>query len=371
MYMIKTALSAILLLLSFKGSAQIYLNPGVDTSLQKVKTALHFYDDYLLSFKGKKLPDMAKYWPAVELTKRTVPDQLIYAIDDSSPLYASGYSTTILYARPTEKYVHFKTQFSYADSLKQVMTMAVINSYVGFNDKGRPYLINPLTINMTNWRTSSRGNVVFHYPPYHKFDAKRADSLIKEIGSLEKEWGLKPHAIQYYLANDHDELYRLKGFDFAVGMGNENKPSGKADEKDNQVFCGGLGENYFHEVVHLYLNRLFTDSPLQEGLAVFYGGSMGRPVKWHLKRVNQYLLAHPNVDLTDIDNFWYTDPYTNPGSAIQGMLCAMVYQKDGLAGLKRLMRYTSYTDIFEKEFHISKAQVNGFIRKMVREQAGE
>ena len=368
--MIKTALSAILLFLSFKCSAQIYLNPGVDTSLQKVKTALHFYDDYLLSFKGKKLPDMAKYWPADELKKRTVPDQLIYAIDDS-PLYSAGYSTTILYIRPTEKYVHIKTQFSYADSLKHIQTLAVINGYVAFNDKGQPYLMNPITINTVAWRTGRIRNVVFHYPPYHKFDAKRADSLISEISTLEKVWGLKPLAIQYYMANDNDELYRLKGFDFAVGMGNKNKPSGKADDKDNQVFCDGLGENYFHEVVHLYLNRLFPDSPLQEGLAVFYGGSMGRPVKWHLKRVNQYLIAHPEVDLTDIDNFWYTDTYTNPGSAIQGMLCAMVYQKDGLAGLKRLMRYTSYADIFEKEFHIGKGQINTFIRAAVREQAGK
>jgi len=367
--MIKTALSAILLLLSFKGSAQIYINPGVDTSLQQVKAALHFYDNYLLSFKGKTLPDMAKYWPASELKKRTVPDQLIYAINDD-PLYAQGYSPTILYIRPTEKYIQFKTQFSYADSLKHIMTMAVINSYVAFDNSGQPYFINPLTINMADWRTNSLANIVFHYPPYYKFDRKRADSLIRKITMLEKGWGLKPMAIQYYMANNNDELYRLKGFDFAVGMGNKNKPSGKSDDKDNQVFCGGLGENYFHEVVHLYLNRLFPNSPLQEGLAVFYGGSMGRPVKWHLKRVNQYLLAHPNVDLTNIDDFWYTDTYTNPGSAIQGMICSLIYQKDGLAGLKRLMRYTSYTDIFEKEFHITKEQVNVFIRTAIRDQAG-
>lgn len=367
--MLKTAIAAILLMLCIKAPAQIYLNPGVDTSLQQVKTALHFYEDYLADFKGKKLPDMAKYWPAGELKKRSLPDQLIYAIDDSSPLYSGGYSVTILYIRPAEKYVHFKTQFSYADSLKHIMTLAITNSYVAFDGKRRPYFINPLTINTAAWRTTRVRNVAFNYPPGHKLDAKRADSLIKEITKLEKEWDLKPLAIRYYMANSYDDLYRLKGFDFAVGMGNKNKPSGKADDKDNQVFCGGLGENYFHEVVHLYLNRLFPNSPLQEGLAVFYGGSMGMPVKWHLKRVNQYLLAHPKIDLTDIDNFWYTDTYTNPGSAIQGMLCAMVYQKDGLAGLKRLMSYTSYADIFEQEFHVGKGQVNAFIRASVRQQA--
>src|ERR1700744_226160 len=131
--MLKTAIAAILLMLAVRVQGQIYLNPGVDTSSQKVKAALHFYNDYLSAFKGKKLPDMTRYWPADELKKRTVPDQLIYAIDDSSPLYSGGYSTTILYIRPTEKYIHFKTQFSYADSLKHIMTLAVTNSYVAFN----------------------------------------------------------------------------------------------------------------------------------------------------------------------------------------------------------------------------------------------
>lgn len=365
--MIRPVISLILLLLALNSSAQIYLNPGVDTSLNEVKTALRFYNNYIADFKGRQIADMTKYWSPQELKLRKVPDQIIYAQGDY-PLYSQGYRPTIIYIRPSEKYVQIKTQFSLADSLKNVMTMAVTNHYVAFDKNKQPYFINPITTNLASWHSRKVRNITFYYPSYHTFNQKRADSLITSISKLEKDWGLAPIAIRYYMANDKDELYKLRGFDYALLMGNKSAPSGISDDKDNQVFCGGLGENYFHEVVHLYLNHLYPKSPLQEGLAVLYAGSMGHQIKWHLKRVSQYLTDHPKADLSKVDDFWYTDPFTNPGSAIQGMICDVVYKKDGIAGLKRLMQYTSYKDIFEKEFDVKTTELNMFLRKMINEK---
>ncbi|MFD0751402.1 hypothetical protein ACFQZS_14725 [Mucilaginibacter calamicampi] len=364
----KPLLSFISILLAANSYAQIYLNPGVDTSLTEVKQALRFYNKYVADFNGKAIPDMAKYWPQSELKLRKVPDQMIYAINDY-PLYSMGCRLTILYIRPTANYVHIKTQFSVPDSQKNVMTMAITNYYVAFDKIHEPYFKNPMTEALAKWRTKTVRNIIYHYPPYHIFNAKRADTLVRNIAGLEKEWGLKPININYYLANNKDELYQVQGFDYTVMMGNKAAPSGKSDDKDNQVFCGGLGENYFHEVVHLYLNHLYPKSPLQEGLAVFYAGSMGHSVKWHLKRVTQYLNKHPEADLTDVDNFWYTDPFTNPSSAIQGMICSMVFKKEGVPGLKRLMQYNSYKDIFKKEFNIDKEQINAFLRKSIADES--
>ncbi|NRF40696.1 hypothetical protein [Pedobacter foliorum] len=364
----KPLLSLILLLLAFNTYSQIYLNPGVDTTLTEVKTALRFYTNYLDGFNGKQIPDLSSYWSAAELKQRKIPDQLIYAINDN-PLYAQGYRPTILYIRSKSKYVHIKTQFSYADSSGNIMTMAVTNHYIGTDDHKKPYFINPMTENLADWRIKTVRNVDFYYPSNHKFNHRRADSLIKNIVKLEKEWNLKPIHIKYYLSDDNDELYKLRGFDYTVMMGNKLKPSGISDDRDNQVFCGGYGENYFHEVVHVYLNRLHIGSPIREGLAVLYGGSMGHPIKWHLKRVNQYLREHQEADLSKIEDFWYTDPYTNPGSAIQGMICKLVYEKDGINGLKRLMTYKSYQELFEKEFNVSTEQLNAFLRQKINEEA--
>ena len=366
--MLKPLLSFLSLLLTVNSYAQIYLNPGVDTSFTKVKSALKFYNNYISEFKGRKLPDMSKYWSADELNQRKVPDQLIYALNDS-PLYSQGYQRTIIYVRPTDNYVQIKTQFSSVDSSKNIMTMAITNHYIKFNSNNEPQFINPITTNTVRWQHTTIRNVTYFYPPYHKFNSIDANKLITSVVKLENEWDIKPIAIRYYFADDNDELYKLRGFDYALLMGNALKPSGISDDKDNQVFCGGLNENYFHEVVHLYLNHLYPKSPIQEGLAVLYAGSMGHAVKWHLKRVDQYLSQHPKSDLSKLDDFWYTDPYTNPGSAIQGMICSLVYKKDGVSGLKRIMKCTSYKDIFENEFQVSVAQMNTFLRKTIHNEA--
>src|SRR6202000_1377608 len=104
---------------------------------------------------------------------------------------------------------------------------------------------------------------------------------------------------------------------------NRPKPSGMSDGVDNIIYCGGWGERYFHEVVHIYLNRLHPASPLNEGLAVMYGGSVGHELSWHIKRLNEYLQAHKEISLEHPEDFYYLDNYTNPYYTIRGMLCQM------------------------------------------------
>src|SRR6185437_14019354 len=110
-------------------------------------------------------------------------------------------------------------------------------------------------------------------------------------------------------------------------------------------------------------------SPLREGLAVFYGGSMGNELAWHIKRLNQYLAKHEEVDLDKMDDFYYMDNYTNPRSAIAGLLSMDAYKKNGIAGLKNIMAYTSLDDIFLKEYNVGKGGWNVLLRKMIRDNS--
>lgn len=348
-------------------SAQTYINPGVDTSSKEVQIALKFYNKYLASFNGKDLPDFSEFWSAGELAVRSIPDQQIYAINDNT-LYSQGYKATIIYIKPQDNHIHFKTQFSAVnDAAGNIMTLAITNHYVDLNAKDGPKFINPFTKNLATWHSKKVRNITFFYPPQHKFNTKKADSLIGQVIKLENEWKLKPINIRYYFANTSDELQILRGFDFALPMGNRDKPSGISDDVDNQVFCAGLGENYFHEVVHFYLNRLYPKSPLKEGLAAFYGGSMGHNLNWHLKRVDAYLQAHKEADLNNVEDFWYPDAHTNPGSAIKALICQVVYDKGGVLGLQKLMTYTSLTEVFKQELKVTDGDLNLYLRRMIKE----
>ena len=362
----KYVLTLILVLLYISGyGQQLHINPGVDTLDLEVQKSLHFYRDYLNQFNGVSIPEnFENYWSEKDCDNFQVPDPLIYALNGSYPTYTLATSKTLFYNKPKRESIHFKVLYGWIDSV-DISLFCIANHYIRFNDKGNPEFENPIELNTKAWERTSVRNVTFVYPPYHKFNRFRADSLIVNIENLEKAWGLKPIEVRYYLANTREEMDQIRGLDFGLLGGNRDKPSGISDDRNNIVYCAGLGENYFHEVVHLYLNRLYPDSPLLEGLAVFYGGSMGKSLKWHLHRLKIYLREHPEVDLNKLEEFWYMDNYTNPNSTIKGMLCGMAFEKNRTKGLQQLMSYKTMEEIFLKEFNLKKGEWNSFLRTSI------
>lgn len=358
----------LILLINNSGKAQISINNPIDPADTELHNAVYFLEDYLSGFSpGKEyLPDFTKYWSAEECQRYRIPDRLIYSINTEMPTYMLG-KPLILYARPERGMVHIKVMFAKTDSSGNILVTSITNHYVARHADGSLYFVSPAQLQDDKWRTTQYNSVEYHYPAYHKFDKGKAKELSDKIAALEKEWQLQPIYIRYYFADTREEIEHYRGFDFTIAMGNRDKPSGISDGIDNVIYCGGWGENYFHEVVHIYLNKLFPRSPLMEGLAVFYGGSLGHELQWHIKRLNEYLQQHPEINLNNIDDFYYLDNYTNPLSTIQGLMCLMAYNKDGLNGLKRTMNYTTFQNLLKKEYGVSNDEWNSFLRSKIAE----
>ncbi|RZK53852.1 MAG: hypothetical protein EOO91_16955 [Pedobacter sp.] len=66
---------------SFRIQAQVYINPGVDTTDASINSVIEFYTKYVSEFEGKKLPDFKKYWNAEDCKKYIVPDPSVYGIN--------------------------------------------------------------------------------------------------------------------------------------------------------------------------------------------------------------------------------------------------------------------------------------------------
>jgi len=343
--------------------AQVPVNNPIDKNDTELVKAVDFLSKYLGEFSGDHLPDYHRYWDAEDCAAYRRPDQLVYGINTDVPTYKIG-NPTILYAKPENGYVHIKTLFGWGNAAK-ISVMSITNHYIKTDENNQLHFINPVSLGERDWKTTEVGNISYHYPAYHQFDKKKAKALEDLIKQLQADWGLAPINIRYYFADTKEELEHLRGFDFTVAMGNRDKPSGMSDDVDNIVYCGGWGENYFHEVVHVYLNRHYPQSPLREGLAVFYGGSLGHDLKWHLKRLDAFLEQNKGIDLNMLDSFYDMDNYTNPYSTICGMLCMNAYIKSGIAGVKRIMTYTSMDEIFEKEYGVGRGGWNVFLRKMI------
>src|SRR5205085_11413338 len=103
--------------------------------------------------------------------------------------------------------------------------------------------------------------------------------------------------VEYYLADDFNEVERLRGFDYEMETSSKSIPQGKADY--DRVYCSGMGEYYPHELIHIFIDPNYPDCHnwVYEGLATFLGGSRGEELNWHIKRANEYLLKHPEIDL--------------------------------------------------------------------------
>jgi hypothetical protein len=267
--------------------------------------------------------------------------------------------------KPEKDFWEIKTMFGwYDDSLKKIEVLCIASVFAK-KENGEYKLYNALTVNTADWQTQNIGSVTFHFPKEHTFDFEKAGRLLRSIQDLTTEWKLSPIPIDYYFADTYEEIQHLRGLDYSVGMGNKDKPRGMSDQETKTAFAGGLGENYFHEVVHLYLNSLFPNSTLVEGLAVYYGGSMGHDLKWHLARLDDYLDQHKEIDLGNLESFRYMDNFTNPNSTIQGLLCYKAYKKGGLEGLKRFVSYNDIYVAIEKEFGVKKADLNKFLKEQI------
>jgi len=344
---------------------QVGTNIGVDTLDTKISTAIKFYRGYIDQFtKGSKV-DYSKYYSAEDCKQFKVPDKMAFSLMGSDPIYKWG-KPTILSIKYENEFIHIKTLFGESDSSKNLTVYYICNHFVKFDKAMKPYFINPMSINLKQWQSKTNRNVTYYFPKYHHFNKVKSDSLISKITQLEKDWDLKPINIRYYFTNTNDEMQIFRGFDYNFGMGNTDKPSGLSDATDNLVFSSGWGENYFHEIVHLYLNKLHPNSPLNEGLAVFYGGSLGHNLDWHLHRINQYLKEHPEIDLNNLDKFYYMDNLTNPNSALKGLLCELTFKKKGIVGLKRIMTYTTLDEILSEEFNVKKLDWNKFYRSTLQ-----
>jgi hypothetical protein len=354
----------ILVLVTTKTFGQrVTINSGVDTTDYDIKAVIALWTNYLRSNPNENNIKDSPFWDDSEKNKYPNVDQLLNAISSDYPTYSMG-SPTILYVKPKNDFFEIKTLFSWTDSIKSVNVLC-ITSVFAKKEKEKFKLYNALTINRRAWKTESIGSVTFHFPQSHSFDKIKATKLLYSIDDLIKLWNIKSIPIDYYFADTYEEVEHLRGLDYSIGMGNKDKPSGMSDIDNNTVFAGGLGENYFHEVVHIYLNKLFPKSSLVEGLAVFYGGSMGHDLKWHLTRLNDYLNHHTEINLNDLEKFWYMDNLTNPNSTILGLLCLMAYKNGGLDKLKRLMSYQDTYIAIEKEFGIKRNVLNEYLRQQI------
>jgi hypothetical protein len=240
-------------------------------------------------------------------------------------------------------------------------------------EDGKYRLCNILPINTKSWQRETVGSITFVFPSSHRFNKELAARMNAFVDSLTTMWSLKQSPVEFYLADNLSDIMRMRGFDFYIGEGYNQGVGGVTDIENRIVFGGGQNEWYPHEFVHIYTNPLFPKAHryFLEGYAALLGGSKGHEWSWHVKRMNQHLQEHQELDLNNLLAFWHFDSFTDPQYVFGGLLCKLALETGGLPLLKRLMSYGAENKDFysavEAVFAVKQENLNQFVRVKLAE----
>ncbi len=353
----------------FAQAQKLFINNGVDTTNTEIKKVIKLWENYLTS-RPDSLYDNP-YWSKEEKLRYKDFDLLRTSFN---PTLYMGFLPTVLSVKPVDEFYEIKTIFSACTDSGYSNPLCVMNVYAK-KEENEYKLFNALPINTRSWNQTKIGEITYHCPSTHTFNPNRAEQLKVFVDSLVKLYNIEVIPIDFYLTDDFDEMQKARGLESYMGMGNlKNNPGGRTDGNNKIIYSGGGDEYYAHEIVHLYLSPLFPNCHFYfaEGIATYYGGSIGNPLEWHIQRMALYLEQHPEIDLNDIFSFRFMDKLTNPAYVFGGLFCQMALEKGGIKKLKRLMNYGPKPEDFytaiQKEFGIKKENLDQFLRKEIKKR---
>lgn len=342
-------------------SQKLVINPGVDTSSTYAKRAIAFYSKYLNAIK--KNEDISAFWKEGKEKYQTkyLVDPMAYAVNKQMSIYKMADAQTILSINVKNNIVSIKTIFNWI-AKDEITTLGITNHYIDFKSQKLLFL-NPSNFQQKKWLVDKVDNIFFHHPEDVIFNKNKAQELCKSVKTIQEHWGVKEIQINYYYSDEAEDIEQLRGFDFKFAR--NNRPSGIAYQGDNVVYCIGLGENYFHEIIHLYLGFL-PNEDLQEGLAIFYGGSIGQSFEQHNEEAKKFLVANPNFKFEENK---LNDVELSNGLSmrryVEALLCNTIYKKSGLIGLKNSMNYPDLKTTLKKEFDVDTINLDKFIKALI------
>ncbi|TKD61913.1 hypothetical protein [Flavobacterium sp. ASW18X] len=346
---------------------KVTYNYVVDAADAEANEVLKLFENYLASNPQNK--EKNPYWNFEEQEKHTNFD---FLEREFQPSLYMGFPVHILSLTSINGTYQIKAQFSYCKENGSPYVLAIVN-YFAKKENGTFKLFNALTINKQTWQCTTVGIVDFYYPTSHQFNYDKAKKLNDFVNKTCTHFGIQPKPFEYYLADEYDEIQKLKGLDYYLGMGGPSKPRGKAT--DDKVYCGGLGEYYPHEAFHVQIDGHFPKMHFwaSEGIATLLGGSRGKSLDWHIKKTNRYLQQHTEIDLNQMLLLKNLDNETAYHYVIGGLIVKKIVDKGGWGLLTKFMSSgktdEDYYKAIEKYLGIPRVQLNDYIRKQLQIEA--
>ena len=294
----------------------------------------------------------------------------------TSNLYA--YLNKVLEIRPENGVYVIRSMFytPYNDD-KAIFVLAIANHVVKKDKNGVFKIHNWIDYHTRKWQRKTIGLIDYCYYPGFQFNEKNAHAANKLIKLLHEKLDVNiPEHITQFIAPNVYEQQKMKGFDYLIGMGNEQGNSGGSFDRRNFIIYGDSvhGENYQHEIARLinptYPNAHFL---IIQGLSEYVNTSQkqfGLSHRAHYGRMKAWLDAHPDADLTDMDDKFYTmDNQTSPAYLVGKIVCHELFKKGGYQALKRALATgkddSDFYGLLKNEIGIGKDNFSRWLRERI------
>jgi len=369
----KTFLSTVTFLVlwtNIYGQIPIHLGAGIDTVTVEHKEIISFWTEYLKSKPSKTTTEYLDFWNENDRNLFKQPDLILHSINTEISTFAMGYPTILSVLPYKENYFEIKTVMGWAVSTGHIDLLSITNHYVK-KEAGNYKLFMPLNI---------KDDVgLIEQDDFRIYSLKTTEipqKVLEELGTfismLKSDFGItESKKLTIIYGKNNKETEKILGFDFNLMSSTNNPSSGISDLSNNLIIINGLPV-IFHETVHIYLNPLFPNSRLLEGLATFYGGSMGKSLIEGITNFNEYVTKNNNINLYEKlhEESFYTNNEYNPIYTLQGLLILIASEKGGVAEIKKILDYNDLDKIFAEYFNLKGSdEIDRFIKSELTKRA--
>jgi hypothetical protein len=214
----------------------------------------------------------------------------------------------ILSVTPMEEGYDIRSMFYWPTTPPFIL--AITHTIAKKDENGEFKLYNWLHHYSRDWKSEQIGKITYYYYPEYSFDIDKAHRAVEFLDFLTETFEIDVDHLDVYISRGWSDTERLKGYEYTVSstVVNDNDLGGTTDTTNNIIYSNSVkGEFYEHEMIRL-LNPFYpnTHRLFLNGLSEYYTEDKmmrGVSIKEHFKRFDEFLDAHPEIDLKNLDTF--------------------------------------------------------------------
>jgi len=202
-------------------------------------------------------------------------------------------------------------------------------------------------------------------------EKNQIDSITAFVHKMDVFFDKKP-SFTILSLDDTDAIELFRGFDFNDYMFHlEKKKGGLTDSYNKILFSGNERFYHPHEIVHIYSHNRSIHLYFDEGIATYFGGSMGFDINGLIEDLDKRIKNEELLLPVDILNLEAISLRNGPPYSIGGLLIKVAMEEyGGKEAVFKLLRAGRTDDdfyrIIEEVFKVKKQDLSSFILQKIK-----